>query len=79
MKYVCDNNKEKWGYEVEPGIICISPEEILKLNNPFVIIMIESVQGGFQIASQLLDMGISQFDVYSNWLTYLDEFKEVLP
>lgn len=79
VKYVCDNNKEKWGYEVEPGIICISPEEILKLNNPFVIIMIESVQGGFQIASQLLDMGISQFDVYSNWLTYLDEFKEVLP
>lgn len=78
VKYVCDNNKEKWGYEVEPGIICISPEEILKLNSPFVIIMIESAQIGFQIANQLLDMGISQFDIYSNWLTYLDEFKEVL-
>jgi len=37
--YVSDNNQEKWGKEFN-GKYCISLDEIKKLENPFVIVVI---------------------------------------
>lgn len=75
VKYVCDNNDALWGREIFQGVSCISPEQLLDLDSPFVVIMIENGRIGFQVASQLLDMGITDFDLYDNWITYADSFK----
>lgn len=72
VKYVCDNNADKWGEEIVPGVKCISPKELQEMQDVFVIIMIENVSVAFQVANQLLDMGISTFDYYFNWLRYAD-------
>ena len=72
VKYVCDNNKSKWGKEIVPGIKCISPKELSELKDIFVVLMIEDAKIAFQIANQLLDMGIDTFDLVSNWLQYAD-------
>lgn len=71
IQYVCDNNSNKWGKEIVSGIKCISPKELAEMDNIFVVIMIEEVGMAFQIANQLLDMGISSFDIIHNWLMYV--------
>ena len=68
IKYVCDNNKDKWGKEVAPQIICISPNELTSIKNSVVIIMTESASDTMCIANQLLDLGIFRFEHVSNWL-----------
>jgi 2-succinyl-5-enolpyruvyl-6-hydroxy-3-cyclohexene-1-carboxylate synthase len=70
IKYACDNNSEKWGTEVAPGIICISPEELSKISNPFVIIALANTSDSLIVTNQLLDMGIKKFDHLSNWIRY---------
>lgn len=72
VEYVCDNNQRKWDKEVAAGVKCISPEELKDLENAFVVIMLENMDVAFQIANQLLDMGINAFDIIFNWLTYAD-------
>lgn len=37
ISYIIDSNKEKQGKKIIDNIICISPEQVLKLNNPVVI------------------------------------------
>jgi len=78
VKKVCDNNSNNWGKEIVPGVICISPEQLIEIDNPFVIIMLENGQIGFNVANQLIDMGISNFDLYSNWSKYAEAFFEVI-
>ena len=68
---VCDNNEINWGRKFY-GLNCVKPEEIKNMNNPFIIIMIENAMVAFSVANQILDMGITNFDLYSNWETYVD-------
>lgn len=75
LKWVCDNNPDKWGQEVYPGIKCISPAKLNDMRDVCVIIMIDSAPIGFQVASQLIDMNIATFDHVENWLKYVEEGK----
>jgi 2-succinyl-5-enolpyruvyl-6-hydroxy-3-cyclohexene-1-carboxylate synthase len=77
IQYVCDNNSVKWGKEIVSGIKCISPNELEKMENIFVVIMMEDARIAFQIANQLLDMGINSFDLVYNWLLYVNDERYV--
>lgn len=77
VQYVCDNNSNKWGKKIISGIKCISPKELEKMENIFVVIMLEDARIAFQIANQLLDMGISSFDLVYNWLSYVNDERYV--
>lgn len=70
IKYVCDNNPDKWGKEMITGIKCISPQELQEMDNVFVIIMIENISIAFQVVNQLMDMGITSYDYYNNLISY---------
>lgn len=70
IKYACDNNPDKWGTEVAPGIICLSPEELSKMPDPFVLIALVDSSASMSVANQLIDMGIKKFDHILNWLRY---------
>ncbi len=72
VEYVCDNNRSLWGAKIAEGITCISPDELTKLENVFVVIMIYDANIGFQIANQLEDLGIRNFDLVGNFLNYAD-------
>lgn len=69
---ICDNDQKKWNKEIVHGMICIPPEKLIDMKDVFVVIMIENTRTAFQIANQLLDMGISEFDYIYNWLNYAD-------
>ncbi len=75
IKYVCDNNKELWGREIVPGIICISPEKLREMKHIFVVIMLENIQVAFKVMNQLLEMQIDNFDLVYNWLEYAHEMQ----
>lgn len=72
VTYICDNDRKKWNKEIVHGMICISPEKLVDMKDIFVVIMVENTKTAFQIANQLLDMGISEFDYIYNWLNYAD-------
>jgi len=72
IKFACDNNPSKWGTEVAPGIICISPDELKTMKYGLVVIMTLRATDTMKIANQLLDMGIERFEHVSNWLQYED-------
>lgn len=67
LKYVCDNDPNKWGKELIEGVRCISPSALKEMINPTVIIMIEDIATSFEIAKQLVDMGITSFTHITNW------------
>lgn len=68
LKYVCDNDPKKWGKDLGKGVICISPEELSKKDNILVIILIYSRPVAHNIAYQLENMGIKNYDFVENWL-----------
>lgn len=70
VKYICDNNKAQWGKDMINGIKCISPSELRKLENVYVVIMIENIGITMQIVNQLIDMNITNFDTIFNFLNY---------
>lgn len=72
VRYACDNNPDKWGKDIAPGIKCISPEQLSKLANPFILIALFGAEDSMQVTNQLMDLGINQFDHISNWLRYED-------
>lgn len=72
VKYACDNNASKWGKEIVSGIKCISPAELSRMKDVFVVIMLEDAKQAFQVANQLLDMNIDSFDLVYNWLQYVE-------
>lgn len=72
VRYVADNNSSKWGKKIIGGLTCISPDEILKIDNAYVLIAIENPKIAFTVASQLLDMKITDFDYIHNWFDYAE-------
>ncbi|MGN0380224.1 MAG: polysaccharide pyruvyl transferase family protein [Butyrivibrio sp.] len=68
MKYVCDNNSEMWGSEVAPGVVCISPVELFKMDDVFVVIMVERLSTIKEIESELDNMGIKKHECVKSWL-----------
>lgn len=60
-EYIVDNNPVKWGEIFEGGIRCISPEELCKIENVFVIITLLSKQEILEVKKQLKDMGIKHY------------------
>lgn len=68
LRWVCDNDPEKWGTEIAPGVKCISPRKLREMEDVLVIVMIDSPAVSFKVANQLLDMGICRFDHVSNWM-----------
>lgn len=73
VRYVCDNDSSKWGQEIVPGIICISPKQLSTMEDIFVVIAVDDRRPAFQIANQLLDMGVSTFDLIYNWTDYAEQ------
>ena len=69
---VCDNDEKKWGTEIE-GVTCISPKSIINIENPFVVIMVQDATTSLQIVNQLIEMGITSFDIYDNWKDYAQD------
>ncbi|OOB79501.1 MAG: hypothetical protein BEN18_00390 [Epulopiscium sp. Nuni2H_MBin001] len=68
----CDNNKVKWGTNVE-GILIISPKELEELyignNDILVIIANESLSSINEVSKQLDNMGITGYIIAQNtWL-----------
>lgn len=70
IKYVCDNDSTKWEQEIVSGITCISPDQLKKMENTFVILMLERADITMQVVNQLLDIGICNFDSVHNWVEY---------
>ena len=75
IRYVCDNDEEKWNKEVLPGIVCISPNELKEKKNIFIVIVLEDAKIGFNVAHQLRMIGINDYDMVDNWLKYSGEVK----
>lgn len=73
LKMVCDNDPSKWGRETETGIVCISPEKLREVEVDLVVILVDDVRIAFEIAGQLLDMGITHFTHITNWLHALND------
>ena len=73
VRYVVDNNPSKWGKKIIGGLTCISPEELMKIDNAYVLIALENPRTAFCIASQLLDMKMMNFDYIYNWFDYADK------
>ena len=71
VKYVCDNDSSKWGNEIIDGMVCISPEELEKMDNVIVIILVYSKSIVTQIANQLEKMNVC-FDYMDNWLACVE-------
>lgn len=72
VKIICDNDSTLWGTEVLTGIKCISPNEVKEMRDVFVVIMLDRAEIVLKVANQLLDMGITSFDGFRNFLTYKD-------
>lgn len=75
IKYVCDNNPRLWGEEIVSGVFCISPEELKKKKDVFVVIMLENWKTAFSIGNQLVNLGIDSFDSFYNWREYADSIE----
>lgn len=71
INYICDSNPKKWGKEIFDNILCISPDELQKMDNIIVIIAVEQVTTSFEIARSLLKMGINDIDHIDNFVRYL--------
>lgn len=67
--YVCDSNSEKWG-KVFAGRQCISPEQLLKLKNVVVFIMVGQYK---EISKFLTKKGIENYYFGDLYLNIYDE------
>lgn len=70
ISYIVDSNEKKWGQEAGKGLVCKSPDVLKGKEDILVLIMIENISAAFQVANELLDMGIITFDYVHNWLCY---------
>ena len=73
FRIVCDNNPEKWNTSIENGIFCISPHELRNMKDVLVIIMVDDISIAFEIAEQLINMGITRFTHITNWLKAIED------
>lgn len=70
IEYCVDNNSDKWGEFISQNIRCLAPSNLLTESGVFVLIMIQNAEVIAQIIHQLLDMGITDFDIFDNWKKY---------
>ena len=68
VKYVCDNDENKWGKDLGYGIRCISPSELQNMDNVLVVIMVYSKKAISEIAKQLVELGIQNYVDLDSWL-----------
>lgn len=64
---VVDNNAQKWGKSFG-NLECKSPDELLKIENLYVLISIKNRNVGQEIREQLLSMGIKDIGLLSEWI-----------
>lgn len=69
LEYTCDNDSAKWGKKLTEEVVCISPEELKKMKDDvFVLVLVDRAAVNHKIIHQLLEMGITCFDHYDNWI-----------
>lgn len=68
ISYVCDNDPDKWGTELEQGTRCISPKQLSEMKDVLVVIMVDSVKVSFDNLEELQEMGIQKVTHIENWL-----------
>lgn len=73
IRYVCDSNPEKWGTTIGKNITCISPTQLTKMDDVFVIICVEKASVCLSIVNHLLQMGITGFEHIDNWFDFLEK------
>ena len=78
VRYAVDSDERKWGKEIEPGIVCVSPETLKGKKDVLILVMVENAGAVLQIANRLMDMGITYFDHIHNWMHYVsyDDMKQ---
>lgn len=67
IEYVCDNDRQKWGKKIIADVMCISPNNLRKLKNIIVVILVYSKKIVKQISDQLDAMEI-EHDTMDNFL-----------
>jgi hypothetical protein len=67
LKYVCDNNSEKWGKKLIGDVVCISPQQLRNMQDVFVVTIVKNMGVQNDIEHQLIDMGITDFESFENW------------
>ena len=72
MKYVCDRDPEKWGQELDGQVVCISPKMLSEMQNRMVIIMADRADYAIEIAQELSEMGIHNFEHVEKWLSFIE-------
>lgn len=64
---IMDNDPKKWG-KFYGNIKCISPQQIVEYDDPYVIITIKNEAVVEEIRNQLEDMGIKDIALLAEWL-----------
>ena len=72
VDYICDNDSSKWHSEVIEDKVCISPEELMRINNPYVIITIENMNVVESIKKQLSEFGLTNVYTKDSWEKLID-------
>ena len=72
IEFVCDSDPSKWRKDYIDTVECISPEKLSAIKeDTFVVVMIDSAATNHKIIRKLLDMGITKFDHFENWLSFV--------
>lgn len=72
IKYVCDNDKEKWGRELVKDVYCISPNDLYQMQNVIVLVMTDYEKVYTEISLQLEKMDIMFYLNMEEWSRMLD-------
>lgn len=66
IELYCDNNPEKWGKEIAPGIFCISPAELAEMKEETVCFALVGRKPVCAVCEQLYSMGIDAVIPYDD-------------
>lgn len=84
IDFICDNNNSLWG-EQKFGKVVISPEDMIKMNDENLLIIIGVNAGRVEVTRQLLDLGIKIDNIFVPirdwWIGPYDQYfdMEILP
>ena len=73
LSYLTDNNPDKWG-QYYHDLECIPPMKVPGFNDVFVLIFTDDVGISFDIARQLMNMGVYNFDHVNNYLNEVSDY-----
>lgn len=68
VRYVCDNDPSKWGMHFA-NLICISPMQLQKMGDIYVVITIANSLFSEKVASQLKKSNIFYYESVFEWLS----------